>query len=362
MALFSYLDALLFGYRLLAGDGEPAPAPQRVKVKFVGATVEDDVANEQTVVTITGDGAAPAARTITAGAGLQGGGDLSANRSFALKLRGSGSGLALYGDGLGVLASTNNGTLTNINGVGVKCSSNGGLLVGTFGADAPADAGVGIVFGLAAGLKCDAASGLSVKLTAANPCLVLANAGLDVKLGTSTAGLVATPTGLDVNTAKVPLLVGGTITAAQSRGQTLLPLVRDTSDSTIAITGVLNASGPTFNGTARDTAGTRVLTGSIVVAAGDTVDFQAFINAASAASNFDVYIRLSSGSTMASPGTIYAEQHVSGTTAGGGVALFESWTATVSATLYWSVVVAKYSAIANFNVAQRNAVLKTFRT
>jgi hypothetical protein len=75
----------------------------REKVNFVGAgvTATDDAANKRTVVTIPGG--TPTTRTLTAGAGLTGGGDLSADRTFNV---GAGAGITVAADAVSVTAGT----------------------------------------------------------------------------------------------------------------------------------------------------------------------------------------------------------------------------------------------------------------
>lgn len=342
----SFLSDLIFGIREIR-NGAGVAAPLRRALKIIGADVTDDPATGETVITITGDGAVPLIRQIIAGPGLLGGGSLDADRTLTIRLRSdAGSGLALFGTGLGARTARSSGSIVDGAGnIAPAVASEGGLIIGSgFGSDTtPENNGVGLLRwgGNESGIE-----------TGPN--------GARVRIAST---LQRDVNGIGVNPANVAVLSAGKITAGNSRGMTLVtPVTRDTADANIAISGVLNTSGPVFNGTARDTGGTRVLTGSIAVQIGDVLDFHAFINSAAAANNFDVYIRLSSGASMASPGTIYAEQHVSGTAAGGAVALFECWTATVNATITWSVVVAKYGAIANFNVAQRNAVIKRFQT
>lgn len=72
MAL-TWLDALLFGYRLIVGPSNNE-LPTRPTVKFAGAgvnSITDDAENNRTVVTINaGAGAVPTSRKIIAGSGL----------------------------------------------------------------------------------------------------------------------------------------------------------------------------------------------------------------------------------------------------------------------------------------------------
>jgi hypothetical protein len=84
----SWIREKLLGIRrLLNEDGDPLP--ERGTVKIIGATLADNAAGEYTEVTVASG--APTTRIIEAGAGLAGGGDLSADRAFAVGANADGS-------------------------------------------------------------------------------------------------------------------------------------------------------------------------------------------------------------------------------------------------------------------------------
>lgn len=241
----SILDTLLFGYRrLTAGLFE---APQRTTLDFVGATLEDDPVNQRTRVIVTGDGAAPATRQIIAGAGLQGGGNLSADVTIAAKLRPYGTGgLTIYSDGIGIVTDALQGTqVVPGYGLGVKCSANGGLAIGAFGADTTAGVGIRLL-PVTSSLESDT-NGLRVKFLSTGGLMAdPSSGGARVKIGTASGGmLVVTGTGLDVDPTKVAALSGGKHTAAQSRGVTEQAGGRIEATTSFNITALTGATAQT---------------------------------------------------------------------------------------------------------------------
>ena len=123
------LADLLFGVRdILADNGA---APSRPTIRFVGADYEDDPDTGTTIVTITGEGGVRTERQIIAGPGLLGGGDLTADRTLSIRLRGLGaSGLGFFDDGdLGVVTNRDKGTFIDDGDLAVAVVQGGGIQV-----------------------------------------------------------------------------------------------------------------------------------------------------------------------------------------------------------------------------------------
>ncbi len=123
------LADLLFGVRdILADNGA---APSRPTIRFVGADYEDDPETGTTIVTITGEGGVRTERQIIAGPGLLGGGDLTADRTLSVRLRGLGaSGLGFFDDGdLGVVTNRDKGTIIDDGDIAVAVAHGGGIQV-----------------------------------------------------------------------------------------------------------------------------------------------------------------------------------------------------------------------------------------
>ena len=195
------LADLLFGVRdILADNGA---APSRPTIRFVGADYEDDPDTGTTIVTITGEGGVRTERQIIAGPGLLGGGDLTADRTLSVRLRGLGaSGLGFFGSGdLGVVTNTAKGTTIDDGDLAVAISNFGGFFKSL---DTDAD-------------------GLYVARDMSwygpgNATIGYSNEGLFVLVH---GGLAVNGNGIYVDPTQFAALSGGKVTASQSRGKTL---------------------------------------------------------------------------------------------------------------------------------------------
>lgn len=289
----SFLSDLIYGVRNIAAGA--LKYPLRPTVRFVGATVEDVPSTKETLVTIVGDGAAAATRQIIAGAGLQGGGDLTADRTLSAKLRAAGvGGLAIFGDGIGALVNRNVGTLIDaVYGIGVKVSAHGGLVVGFLGTDVEGEQGLGVLLPGSSGLQTDA-TGLRLKVLSTGG-LSFGSNGAFVKLPAVPAGLKVDSNGLDIDTAKVPVLASGKLAETQRAGWVAHGSVANGTPASITSTSTYSSQG--------------IVTPGFNVEVGDIVDLECMVGLnAGLTGNYDTEFTLRTAGTARVTDSIYTTQ------------------------------------------------------
>lgn len=175
-------------------------------------------------------------------------------------------------------------------GLGVKPSAHGGLVNGFLGTDVEGEQGLGVLLPLSSGLQTDA-TGLRLKVLSTGG-LSFGSNGAFVKLPSAPAGLKVDSNGLDIDTAKVPVLSSGKLTASQRGGWTAHASVANGTPASITSTSTYSSQG--------------IITPGFDAEVGDIIDVEYMIDLVSSLTgNYDTEFTLRTGGVARVTDTVY---------------------------------------------------------